>query len=457
MPGEDVPAARADQPGGMEKTPRILIVGGGYVGMYAALRLQRKLRRREASITVVDPRSTMTYQPFLAEAAGGSIEPRHVVVPLRKVLDGCRVLTGAVTAVDTDRRLATVRSAEGDELQLGYDMLVLAAGSVSRTLPIPGLAEHAIGFGTVAEAVHLRNHVLSRLDLASSVDDAERRRAALTFTVVGGGYSGVEVLAELEDLARYALRFHPALTAADMRWVLVEASDRIMPEVSLPLASYTAERLRRRGIEVKLGTRLESVVDGQVRLSDGESFPAETVVWTAGVRGNPLAARLGLPVDARGRLICTSDLHVYGVPGVWSAGDAAAVPDLSVDDPDATCGPSAQHAVRQAKRLADNIVAALRGERLRPYRHPYAGSVASLGLHKGVAEVYGIKLRGWPAWMMHRLYHLSRMPTFNRKARVAADWVLAWLFRREVVALEQLEHPRRDWERAAADGFPDAA
>jgi NADH dehydrogenase len=440
----------------MDDIPRILIVGGGYVGMYAALRLQRKLHRREASVTVVDPRPTMTYQPFLAEAAGGSIEPRHVVVPLRKVLRRCRVVTGTVTGVDTEHRVAAVRSAEGDRVDLPYDILVLAAGSLSRTLPIPGLAEHGIGFTTVAEAVHLRNHVLSRLDLASSVDDLDRRRAALTFVAVGAGYSGVEVLAELEDLARYALRFHPGLSAADLRWVLVEAADRILPEVSLPLAQYTVERLRRRGVDVRLGTRLESTVDGHVRLSDGDAFEAETVVWTAGVRANPLAARLGLPVDSRGRVVTTAELQVYGVPGVWSAGDAAAVPDLSVEDPDATCGPTAQHAVRQAKRLADNLVAALRGRRPRPYRHAYAGSVASLGLHKGVAEVYGIKLRGWPAWMMHRLYHLSRMPTANRKARIAADWVLSWLFRREVVALQQLEHPRRDWEYATG-GLRDAA
>jgi NADH dehydrogenase len=441
----------------MENTPRILIVGGGYVGMYTALRLQKKLRRGEASVTVVDPRPTMTYQPFLAEAAGGSIEPRHVVVPLRKVLHRSRVVTGTVTTVDSERRVATVRSAEGDRLDLPYDILVLAAGSMSRTLPIPGLAEHAIGFTTVAEATHLRNHVLSRLDLASSVDDPERRRAALTFVAVGAGYSGVEVLAELEDLARYALRFHPALSHADLRWVLVEASDRILPEVSLPLAEYTAERLRRRGIEVRLGTRLESIVDGRVRLSDGEAFDAETVLWTAGVRASPLAARLGLPVDARGRVIATAELQVYGVPGMWAAGDAAAVPDLSGADPDAICGPSAQHAVRQAKRLADNLMASLRRRPLRPYRHAYVGSVASLGLHKGVAEVYGIKLRGWPAWMMHRLYHLSRMPTLNRKARVAADWALSWLFRREVVALEQLEHPRRDWEYASRPESRDAA
>jgi NADH:ubiquinone reductase (H+-translocating) len=441
----------------MANIPRILIVGGGYVGMYTALRLRRKLRSGEATVTVVDPSPTMTYQPFLAEAAAGSIEPRHVVVPLRKVLRGCEVVTGRVTAVDTDRRVATV----GDTVRIPYDVLVLAPGSVSRTLPIPGLAEHAVGFGTVAEAVHLRNHLLSRLDEASSVDDPARRRAALTVTVVGAGYSGVEVLAELEDMARYALRHHPRLAPADLRWVLVEASDRILPEVSLPLARYTADRLRERGIDVRLGTRLVSVVDGHVRLSDGDGYDADTVIWTAGVRANPLAARLGLPVDARGRLVCDAELRLRDVPGVWAAGDAAAVPDLSVPEPGALCGPSAQHAVRQARRLAGNIVGALRGRPVKPYRHAYAGSVAGLGRHKGVAEVYGVKLRGWLAWMLHRVYHLSRVPTLDRKVRVLADWTLTALLRREVVGLEQVEHPRRAWDHATGEqlsaGVRDAA
>ena len=438
-----------------KKTPHILIVGGGYVGMYAALRLRRRLRRGEATVTVVDPSPTMTYQPFLAEAAGGSIEPRHVVVPLRKVLHGVEVVTGRVTAVDTARREAAVDTAAGETVRLPYDALVLAPGSVSRTLPVPGLAEHGIGFGTLGEAVHLRNHVLSRLDAASSTADPARRRAELTVTVVGGGYSGVEVLAELEDMARYALRHHPRLRPADLRWVLVEAADRIMPEVSLPMAGYTAERLRARGVEVRLGTRLESVVDGRVRLSDGAEYDAATVVWTAGVRANPLAARLGLPVDHRGRLPTTADLRIAGGRGIWAAGDVAAVPDLTA--PGELCGPSAQHAVRQAKRLADNLVADLRGRPLTPYRHRYVGSVASLGLHRGVAEVYGVKLRGWPAWLMHRLYHLSRMPTLNRKVRVAAGWALAGLFRREVVSLGQVEHPREAWEHATGEHVPTGA
>lgn len=435
----------------MDTTPQIVVLGGGYVGMYTALRLRRKLRRAEAAVTVVDPGSTMTYQPFLAEVAGGSVEPRHVVVPLRPMLRGCRVVTARVVALDPDRRRVTVESATRDRTELPYDVLVVALGAVARTLPVPGLAEHAIGFGTVAEAVHLRNQVLTRLDAAAATADPDHRRAALTFVVVGGGYSGVEVLGELEDLARYALRFHPALDPAELRWMLVEAADRVLPEVSLSLAEYTVDRLGRRGIDVRLRTRLRSVEGGRVRLSDGTEFDADTVVWTAGVRANPVAARLGLPTDLAGRVVCTAELRVRGLSGVWSAGDVAAVPDLSAAEPGALCGPSAQHAVRQARRLADNLVAELRGRRTRAYRHPYAGSVASLGLHKGVAEVYGVRLRGWPAWMLHRLYHLSRVPTLNRKIRVAVEWAVAAVLPREIAELAPLEDPRRDWRNAVDD------
>src|SRR4051795_4848907 len=257
-------------------------------------------------------------------------------------------------------------------------------------------------------------------------------------------------------MARDALRYYDGLSPRDMRWAGVEASDRILPEVSREMSGYTIDVLERRGIEVKLNTRLESVVGGHAVLSNGEQFDTETVVWTAGVRANPLLEQTDLPRDDRNRLKCTAELRVEGVSGAWSAGDCAAVPDLASDDPNATTGPSAQHAVRQAKVLADNIIASLRGEPLKPYKHAYAGSVASLGLHKGVAEVYGVKLRGWPAWFMHRSYHVSRLPTFNRKARVVADWTLGFLFRREVISLGQLQDPRREFVFAANTGRPGA-
>ncbi|MEU0059284.1 NAD(P)/FAD-dependent oxidoreductase [Streptomyces sp. NPDC006334] len=441
----------------VKERARILVVGGGYVGMYTALRLQQKLKRElgrgEAEITVVTPDPYMTYQPFLPEAAAGAVSPRHVVVPLRRVLPHCRIIVGEATAVDHAARTATVRTLASEEdstgaLRLTYDELVLAPGSVSRTLPVPGLAEHAIGFKTVEEAIGLRNHVIEQMDIASSTRDHAIRDAALTFVFVGGGYAGVEALAELEDMARYTTRYYHNVTPEDMRWILVEASDRILPEVGEDMGRYTVSELRRRNIDVRLGTRLESCADRVAVLSDGARFPTRTVVWTAGVKPAPLLAATDLPLTAQGRLKCTPELTIEGVTHAWAAGDAAAVPDVTAE-PGKVTAPNAQHALRQAKLLGDNIVRSLRGEPLRTYSHKYVGSVASLGLHKGVAHVYGRKLKGYPAWFMHRAYHLSRVPTFNRKARVLAEWTLAGLFKREIVSLGSLEHPRAEFELAA--------
>jgi NADH dehydrogenase FAD-containing subunit len=326
----------------------------------------------------------------------------------------------------------------------------MAAGSVARTLPIPGLVEHGIGFKTVGEAIYLRNHVLARLDAVSTNPEPALRERALTFVFIGGGYAGIEAFAELEDMARSSLKYYPNIEPGDMHWVLVEASERILPEVSKEMAAYTALQLTKRGMDVRLNTRLESCVDNVVKLSDGDEFPAETIVWTAGVKPNPLLAHTDLPLDAKGRLKCTAELRVEGMADAWGAGDSAAVPDLT--DPGNLTGPSAQHAVRQARRLGDNIAAALRGGTVKPYKHAYAGSVASLGLHKGVAEVYKVKLRGFPAWFMHRTYHVSRIPTLNRKIRVVADWTLALFFKREAISLGQLQNPRAAFRNVAEPG-----
>jgi NADH dehydrogenase len=430
------------------ESARVLVVGGGHVGLYTALRLQSKLRTGEASVTVVDPQTQMTYQPFLPEAAAGSIEPRHVVVPLRRVLRRCRTVCGRVTGVDHARRFVTIENCAGHVEQLGYDVLVMAPGSIARTLPIPGLAEHGIAFKTIGEAIYLRNHVLSCLEAADATLDQRLRRELLSFVVIGGGYAGIEVLAELEDMARYACRYYETIQPQDLRWVLVEATGRIMPEVSPKMGRYTAKRLIHRGIEIFLNTRVTTMQEGHVVLDNGIEFDADTIVWTAGVKANPVLQRTDLPLDDRKRLRCTTTLQVVECPDVFSAGDCAAVPDLTSNDPNATTSPSAQHAVRQAKVLADNIIALLRGEPLQHYKHRYAGSVASLGLYRGVAEIYGIRLRGIAAWFMHRTYHLSRMPTFNRKVRIVADWTAALLFHREVVALGQINDPKADFMRA---------
>ncbi|MFQ3556818.1 NAD(P)/FAD-dependent oxidoreductase [Streptomyces gramineus] len=447
----------------VKERARILVVGGGYVGMYTALRLQRKLkaelRRDEVDITVVTPDPYMTYQPFLPEAAAGSISPRHVVVPLRRVLDRCHVVIGEVTSIEHAKRTAEVTTLATAEERKGatflpYDELVLAPGSIARTLPIPGLAEHGIGFKTVEEAIGLRNHVIEQMDIASSTRDPAIRDAALTFVFVGGGYAGVEALGELEDMARYATRYYHNVQPEDLRWILVEATDRILPEVGRELGRYTVTELRRRNIQVLLDTRLESCADRVAVLSDGQRFPTRTLVWTAGVKPHPVLAATDLPLTPRGRLKCTAELTIDGVDHAWAAGDAAAVPDVTAGAPGTDTAPNAQHAVRQAKVLGDNVVHALRGEPLDTYAHAYVGSVASLGLHKGVAQVYGRKLKGYPAWFMHRVYHLSRVPTFNRKARVLAEWILSGLFKREIVSLGSLEHPRAEFELAAGGKPP---
>jgi NADH:ubiquinone reductase (H+-translocating) len=435
---------------GKSQPTRILVLGGGYVGMYTALGLQKKLRLREASVTVVDFQPHMTYAPFLPEAAAGSIDPRNVVVPLRRALKRCHVVTGRVNKIENERKIVTVET-NGQIEEIGYDVLVVALGSVARLLPIPGLAEHGIAFKTVGEAIYLRNRVLSRMDLAASTLDPEERKRLLTFTFVGGGFAGIEALSELEDMARYATRYYENIEPEDLRWVLVEAAGRVLPEVRESLGVWTVEQLEKRGIEIFLSTFAKSFEHGHVVLSDGTEFDSDTIVWNAGVKANPVLGSSDLPLDQRGRVKCTPTMQVEGLPDVWAAGDCSAVPDLSriKEDPTATCAPNAQHAVREANQLSKNIMLALRGHTPKDYYHKNVGSVASLGIRKGVADTYNVKIKGYPAWLMHRAYHVSRMPTLNRKVRIQLDWLVSGLFRREVISMGQINDPKAEFNRAA--------
>jgi NADH:ubiquinone reductase (H+-translocating) len=424
---------------------RILVVGAGFGGLYAAMGLRRAVEHGHR-VTVVNPENFMQYQPFLPEVASGTIDPRAVVVPLRRVLRHCEVVIGEVERVDHDERTARVRLADGRRVATHYDVVVLAPGSWARVLPIPGLAEHGVGFKTVQEAIWLRNHVLSRLDVAAATDDPERRRAAMTFVFVGGGYAGVEALGELEDLARDALESYPGLRPDQMRWTLVEAAGSILPEIDSGLAEYALERLRARGIEVLLHTLLESAEGGTLRLSGGQVFRSDTLVWTAGVKPSPLASGSGFPVDDSGRVRTDPYLRVEGVEDAWASGDAAAVPDRLAGG---VMPPTAQHGMRQGKRLASNLVAVLEGRTPVPFDYRGIGAVVSLGRYKGVAVVRGVRLRGFPAWFAHRSYHLYAMPTLTRKVKIAADWTVALLFPRDLAQLGSLEHPREPFERAA--------
>jgi NADH dehydrogenase len=425
---------------------RILIVGGGYIGLYAARRLERLLGA-EHRLALVSPENFMTYQPFLPEVASGLIDPRAVVVPLRSSLRRTDLILGEVTRIDHAGRHATVVLASGDEREEPYDVLIVGAGSWSRTLPVPGLADLGVGFRSVAEAIWLRNRVLSQLDAADETPDPAARRRALTFVFVGAGFAGIEAVGELEDLARVALRLYPTLTRDDLRWVMVEAGPQILPELGDDLAGYAARRLRERGIELRTSTRLESAAGGRIRLSDGEVFEADTLVWTTGVRASPLPADSGFPVDERGRALVDPTFRVQGLPDAWAAGDVAAVPD-----PNAAGGfspPTAQHALRQAKLLAANVAASLEGRSVRPFRYENKGMLCSLGHFKGVANPMGFKIKGFPAWFLHRTYHLLYMPTIGRKVRIAMDWTVGLLFPRDVAQLGSLERPREAFRRAA--------
>lgn len=419
----------------------VVLVGGGYAGLTAARRLRRRLPG-DVRLTVVNPHPYMTYQPLLPETAGGTVAPHHVVVPLRSALAGADLLVASLTGLDTERRVATATTADGSVHELEYDELVLATGSLTRTLPVPGLLEHAIGFRTVEEALHLRHRVLSRLELAATTTDPDLRRRALTFVFVGAGYAGVEAIAEVEDMVRRVLRRSPGVSHDETRWVLVEGAERILGQLPERLASYVTERLGRRGVEVRTGTVLSSIEDGEVRLSDGTVLESDTVVWTAGVVASPLLRRLGLEVDRLGRVHTDAELRVTG--GVWALGDCAAVPDAYTSG---FCPPTAQHAVRQALRLADNLARHLAGRDPKPYRHRDAGAVASLGLGQGVAELYGVPVRGYLAWLVHRVYHGSRLPCGRRRLMLVLDWVLG-PSRREPVPLAALEQPRAPLQEA---------
>ncbi|MFF7453432.1 NAD(P)/FAD-dependent oxidoreductase [Kitasatospora sp. NPDC008115] len=437
--------------------------------MSAALHLQRglreRLRRGEVQLTVVEPQAYLTYHPLLAEVAAGTIDPRHVVVPLRRELTGCRVLTARITRIEHATRRAWADAAGPGEppapVELDYDVLVLAPGAVSRTAPVPGLAERGRGFSTVGEAVGLRDHVLEQLDLAATTRDPALRQAALTFVFVGAGYAGVGALAELEDMARYAVRGHHNITPEDLRWVLVEATDRILAEESPELADHTLAQLRERSVDVRLRTTLESAADGVMALSDGSRFAARTLVWTAGIRPNPLLRDTDLPLDTAGRVRCLPTLQVLGpdgraLPGAWAAGDGAAVPDPGADG--APCAPNAQHAFAQAALLAANVLVALDGGPHAPgiaeYRPEAPACSTSLGLGRAVAHTRrGGRLTGRRAWWLHRARHLRRLPSAERRVRVLTDWVLAGLFSREVVPLGRPDR-RAPAGRAPADERP---
>ena len=417
----------------------VLILGGGFGGLYAARKLERTLPPHAAKITIVNDVNFMLYTPLLPGAAGGTLEPRHVVVPLREHLESTDLVLGHVTGGDPDRRVVTVETAEGKTVEFGYDHLIVSLGSISRTFPVPGLREHAVGFKTLSEAIALRNAILNTLERAESVDDDAMRRELLTYVFVGAGYAGLEGLAELQDFAADVLDLYPRSRLHGLRFILVEARDRVMPEISEDLAEFAVSELRRRGVEVRTGTTVERVSANSVELSDGEVVPCRTVAWTAGVKATPVVAKLGLPLDADGRIVVDRFCQVEGRSDVWAIGDAAAVPDPA--RPGQSTPPTCQHALRQGRTVARNVAAALGAGRPRPFTYKTLGVFVDMGRHQAVAETVGIKWRGFPAWFLARTYHLHMMPGLRRKLRLVTDWTVDLMFGRDASELGQLGHP----------------
>ncbi len=419
---------------------KVLILGGGFAGFEAARRLERALPRGAAEITLVSDVNFMLYTPLLPGAIGGTLEPRHVVVPLREELGDTALLLGRVTGADPEARRVHVEPVDGTPVELAYDQLVVALGAASRVLPIPGLEEHAIGLKTLAEAIAIRNRLIQTLEAAEAQHDDAERRALLTYVVVGAGYAGVESLAELQDLAVDVAQYYPRSRLHGMRFVLVEQRDTIMPEVGESLAAFATDELRRRGIEIRTETTVERVAAGEVELSTGEVVPTRTLAWTAGVKPHPVVAELGLPLDDDGRLSTGATCQVEGHPAVWAIGDAAGIPDPA--RPGEPCPPTAQHAIRQARVAGDNVARALAGDAARRrFSYKTLGLFVDMGRRQAVASTAGIKWRGFPAWLLSRSYHLAAMPGGKRRVRLLTDWTVGLFFDRDSSELGQLGDP----------------
>jgi NADH:ubiquinone reductase (H+-translocating) len=417
----------------------VVIAGGGFGGAAAARELEKVMPRQSARLVLVNETNFMLYTPFLPEAAAGTLEPRHVVTPLRDILKRTYLRLGSIVGHDPAAKTVELRTKAGEVERLPYDQLLLALGSVSRALPIPGLSEHAVGFKSLADAIYLRNHVVETLEEANATEDPARREELLTYVFVGGGYAGLEALAELQDFAADAMESYPRARLHGMRWVLVEAMDRVLPEIDLRLAEYALRELRGRGIDIRLQTTLNEVTANSATLSSGETLPTRTVVWTAGVAPQPILKDLELPLDERGRVPVDDHLRVQGMDSVWAIGDCAAAPDPR----GGICPPTAQHSVRQGPVAARNIAAELGIGSPERFDYRSEASFVNLGRYKAVGRIGERTFRGFPAWWLARSYHMSQIPGTARKARAVLDWTAGLPFPRDIAEVGSIGRPKR--------------
>lgn len=411
--------------------PRIVILGGGFGGLYCALELEKSLARTGlAEVTLVNRDNFSLFTPMLHEVAASDLDVTHIVNPIRKLLRHVRFFNGEIEAIDTGRRVVRVTHGEHHhDHQLPYDHLVVALGSVTNYAGIPGLETHSLAMKSLGDAVLLRNRMIAALEQADAEPAAAARHRLLTMVVAGGGFAGVETIAGVHDFLRHAVRWYPNLRTSELRLVLVHSGELILPELGPELGAYAQRKLAGRGIEIRTHVRVSAYDERTVLLDDGTSIPCDTLVWTAGTAPNPLLAQLpGL--DARGRLAVDDCLRVPGVPGLWALGDAASVPDGGSGR---VCPPTAQHALRQGKQLARNLAASVRGGRVRPFRFRSPGALAAIGRRTGVARVFGVNFSGFLAWWMWRTVYLAKLPRFEKKLRVMLDWTLDLFFAKDLV------------------------
>ena len=423
------------------KLKRILILGSGFGGLYTALHLEKRLPRiSNVEITLVNRENFFLFTPMLHEVAAGDLDLTHIVNPIRKLLRRSQFFNGDIKSIDLKaRRVVVSHTDDNHNHELTYDYLVLALGSVTNFYNLPGLAENALTMKSLSDAIHLRSRLIKNLEDADLECSYEQRSQLLTIVVVGGGFAGIETIASVNDFMREAIRFYPRVTERELRIVLVEATGGILPELGPKLGAYARQKLAQRGVEFVLNTAVKNISDGVVSLNDGSAIMTNLLVWTAGVSPNPLLNMLDCAKE-RGRLITNEFLEVENYPAVWALGDCAAVPDPATGKP---CPPTAQHALRQGKIAAENIIAAINGSRRRPFEFKTIGALASIGKRTGVARIMGVNFSGFLAWWLWRTIYLSKLPRFEKKVRVALDWALDLLFSKDLVQFMDV-NPRQD-------------
>lgn len=417
--------------GDSNRRKKILILGSGFGGLYTALHLEKKFSRNaNIDITLVNRENFFLFTPMLHEVAAGDLDVTHIVNPVRKLLRSTQFFNGDIKSIDLNERRVIV--AHADDIhhhELSYDYLVLALGSVTNFYGLPGLAESALTMKSLSDAIRLRSRLIRNLEEADFECSCEDRSRLLTVVVAGGGFAGVETIASVNDFVREAIKFYPRLSEDELRIVLIEASDVILPELGPQLGAYARKKLALRGVQFLMDTAVKNVSNGEVNLSDGTALKTNMLIWTAGVSPNPLLQTLDCSKE-RGRLVTNEFLEVEGLPGVWALGDCAAVPDPASGKP---CPPTAQHAIRQGKVVAKNIVAAVSGGQRRRFAFRTIGALASIGKRTGVARIMGVNFSGFIAWWLWRTIYLSKLPRFEKKVRVALDWFLDLLFSKDLV------------------------